>query len=166
MGSNARGAPVPSDQKDYPLVEQHETFNIRDLGDGVLAVCLKTKMGTINPTLVAELDGWVDQHDRFVLASEARHFSLGFDLTWFVGRIEAEAWSEIDSALEALQNLAVKLSTKATVAAVHGYCLGAGLELALQCSQVAVLSDAMLGFPESKVGLFPGGGGTARVCIA
>lgn len=151
--------------KDYPIVEQHETFNVRDLGEGILAACLKTKMGTINPTLVTELDAWVDGHERFVLASEARNFSLGFDLTWFVSRIEAEAWDEIDGALDALQKLALKLSQKASVAAVHGYCLGAGMELAFQCGHVVALSDAMLGFPESKVGLFPGGGGTAELAL-
>jgi 3-hydroxyacyl-CoA dehydrogenase len=135
------------------------------LGDGVQAVCFTTKMGTINPALVAELSDWVDGHDRFVLASEARHFSLGFDLTWFIAQIEAEAWDAVDQALAALQALAVKLSTKACVAAIHGYSLGAGMELAFQCPKVVVLADAMLGFPESKVGLFPGGGGTAELAL-
>ncbi len=151
--------------QDYAIVEQFETFNVRDLGDGILAACIKTKMGTINPTLAKELDAWVDVHDRFVLASEAKHFSLGFDLTWFNERIEAEAWQEIDDALFALQSLAIKLSLKSVVAAVHGYCLGAGMELAFQCAQVVALSDTMLGFPEAKVGLFPGGGGTAELAL-
>lgn len=151
--------------RDYAITEQHQSFNVRDLGDGVHAVCLSTKMGTINPALVAELSDWVDGHDRFVLASEARHFSLGFDLTWFIAQIEAEAWDAIERALADLQALAVKLSTKACVAAVHGYCLGAGMELAFQCPKVVVLADAMLGFPEAKVGLFPGGGGTAELAL-
>jgi 3-hydroxyacyl-CoA dehydrogenase len=152
--------------RDYPILEKHENFNLRDLGDGVKAVSLTTKMGTINPLLVTELTAFLENHSGpTVLASEARHFSLGFDLNWFLARIEAEEWEAIDEALYRLQMLAVKLSERPFVAAVHGYCLGAGMELAFQCPQVAVLCDAMLGFPEAKVGLFPGGGGTAELAL-
>ncbi|NEE03886.1 enoyl-CoA hydratase [Phytoactinopolyspora halotolerans] len=47
-----------------------------------------------------------------------------------------------------------------TVAAVHGYALGGGLELALCCDLIVVEEDAVLGLPEVSVGLVPGGGGT------
>lgn len=146
---------------DYPVIEQHGSFTVRDLGDGAVSVGLTTKMGTINPTLVKELSGWLDSHDNFILAGESKHFSLGFDLTWFQSRIEASDWEGIDEGLYELQQLAAKLSTKYCVAAVHGYCLGAGLELALQCPILVAQSDALIGFPEARVGLFPGGGGTA-----
>lgn len=149
--------------RDYPVVDKGAGFTVRDLGEGVLALGLATKMGTINPELVEELHAWLDANDRFVLASEAKHFSLGFDLNWFLAKIDAGDFSGIDHGLHQLQRLAVKFSTKACVAAVHGYCLGAGFELAFQCPQVVALSDAMLGFPEAKVGLLPGGGGTAEL---
>lgn len=149
--------------KDYPIVDSKETFNVRDLGDGVLAVGIKTKMGTISPALLAELNPWIEaQTGRFVLAGEAKHFSLGFDLNWFLARIDGGEFDEIDDALALLQQTALLLSTKLAVAAVHGYCLGAGLELAIQCPRVVALADSMLGFPESKIGLFPGGSGTAE----
>ena len=51
-----------------------------------------------------------------------------------------------------------------TVAIVEGFCLGGGLELALSCDYIAALKvDATrLGFPEVKLGIFPGLGGTVR----
>jgi enoyl-CoA hydratase/carnithine racemase len=49
-----------------------------------------------------------------------------------------------------------------TVAAIHGYCLGGGLEVALACDLRIATPDAQFGFPEVKLGLLPGGGGTQR----
>ena len=48
------------------------------------------------------------------------------------------------------------------VAAIHGYCLGGGLEIALACDFRIAHADAQLGFPEVNLGLLPGGGGTQR----
>src|SRR5262249_1586566 len=47
-----------------------------------------------------------------------------------------------------------------TVAVVHGYCLGGGLEIALACDYRIGLENASLGFPEVLLGLHPGLGGT------
>lgn len=149
---------------DYPVVEACRNFNVRDLGEGILAIGLTTKMGTVSPDLLHELHDWIEPKDgRFVLAGEAKHFSLGFNLNWFMDRIEGDEFEEIVNGLDLLQGTAVLLSTKKIVSAVHGYCLGAGLELAFQCPKVVALADAMIGFPEAKVGLFPGGGGTAEL---
>ena len=48
------------------------------------------------------------------------------------------------------------------VAAIHGFCLGGGLELALACDLRIATEAAQLGFPEVRLGLMPGGGGTQR----
>lgn len=52
-----------------------------------------------------------------------------------------------------------------TAAAVHGYCLGGGLELALCCDWILAsnVDATRLGFPEVKLGIFPGLGGTTRI---
>ena len=49
-----------------------------------------------------------------------------------------------------------------TVAVIHGYCLGGGLEIALACDYRIAIEDASLGFPEVLLGLHPGLGGTVR----
>jgi enoyl-CoA hydratase/carnithine racemase len=49
------------------------------------------------------------------------------------------------------------------VAAIHGYCLGGGLELAMCCDIRICADDATLGQPEIQLGLIPGGGGTQRL---
>ena len=50
-----------------------------------------------------------------------------------------------------------------TVAVIHGYCLGGGLEVALACDYRIATEDASLGFPEVLLGLHPGLGGTVRL---
>ena len=50
-----------------------------------------------------------------------------------------------------------------TVAVIHGYCLGGGLELALACDKRIAIDDASFGFPEILLGLHPGLGGTLRL---
>ncbi len=47
-----------------------------------------------------------------------------------------------------------------TVAAVHGYALGGGFELALSCDLIVADPTAVVGLPEVSVGVIPGGGGT------
>jgi enoyl-CoA hydratase len=49
------------------------------------------------------------------------------------------------------------------VAAIQGFCLGGGLELAMCCDIRVASDDAQLGQPEIKLGLIPGGGGTQRL---
>ncbi|MFN0071188.1 MAG: enoyl-CoA hydratase/isomerase family protein [Chloroflexota bacterium] len=52
---------------------------------------------------------------------------------------------------------------KPIIAAVHGYCLGGGFELALACDIRIVTEDAQFGLPEIKHGFFAGSGGTVRL---
>jgi len=50
-----------------------------------------------------------------------------------------------------------------TFAAVHGLCMGGGLELALACDQIVADKMARFGFPELRLGLIPGFGGIPRL---
>lgn len=52
---------------------------------------------------------------------------------------------------------------KPTIVAINGLALGAGLEMSLCCDIRIAAENAKLGFPELKLGLFPGGGGTQRL---
>ena len=53
--------------------------------------------------------------------------------------------------------------SKPVIAAIHGYCLGGGLEVALACDLRIASPDAVFALPETGLGLIPGGGGTQRL---
>jgi 3-hydroxyacyl-CoA dehydrogenase/enoyl-CoA hydratase/3-hydroxybutyryl-CoA epimerase len=100
-----------------------------------------------------------------VLASgKARGFIAGADLHALEAvRVSAEA-SELASLMQRVTHRLAALPIP-TVAAIHGECLGGGLELALACD-ARVASDAdstRLGLPEVQLGLLPAGGGTERL---
>src|SRR5437762_10509977 len=54
-------------------------------------------------------------------------------------------------------------SPKAVLAAIHGYALGGGLEIALACHYRVAVPSAKLGLPEVQIGILPGAGGTQRL---
>jgi 2-oxoglutaroyl-CoA hydrolase len=74
----------------------------------------------------------------------------------------------LDASPEELSRLAWNVASpercpKPVVAAVEGYCLGVGLELALACDFRVCSDDAQLGLPELGLGMIPGSGGTQRL---
>ncbi|MBX3097591.1 MAG: hypothetical protein KF812_12085, partial [Fimbriimonadaceae bacterium] len=148
---------------DFPVISESPTLSVRDLGDGDLLVATKTKMGTVNPDLLRELNEFLDANRApFILTSEARVFSFGFDLKFFQSAIELSDWNGVDEALALFQQTCRRLSMTSCVSAVYGFCLGGGLELAGACPIVVAQAETNIGFPESRVGLIPGGGGTVE----
>jgi enoyl-CoA hydratase/carnithine racemase len=59
-------------------------------------------------------------------------------------------------------NLAEEM-TKPTICAIHGACIGGAMELALACDLRVIASDAVVGMPETRVGLIPDVGGSSRL---
>ena len=85
-----------------------------------------------------------------------RAFSAGADVSGFrPGSGSPAGLHELVALIESLE--------VPVVAAIHGYCLGGGLELALACDVRVAQRQAVLGQPEAAVGLIPGGGGTQRL---
>jgi enoyl-CoA hydratase/carnithine racemase len=70
-----------------------------------------------------------------------------------------------DGSARGIQKLADRIEAfpKPVLVAIHGWCLGGGLETALACDIRIAAEDAQLGQPEIKLGLLPGGGGTQRL---
>ncbi len=88
-------------------------------------------------------------------------FIAGAEISEFKDMIvEAEIREKINEGLEVLDKLAALPFP--TVALIHGFCLGGGLELALACKYRICREDSKLGFPEVMLGLHPGLAGTWR----
>jgi 3-hydroxyacyl-CoA dehydrogenase/enoyl-CoA hydratase/3-hydroxybutyryl-CoA epimerase len=89
-------------------------------------------------------------------------FIAGADIAEFEGMTDPAAAEtrlrQAHAIVDRLDRLALP-----TVAVIHGYCLGGGLELALACDYRIAVDDARLGFPEVMLGLHPGLGGTVRL---
>jgi 3-hydroxyacyl-CoA dehydrogenase len=91
-----------------------------------------------------------------VLIGNERAFSSGADIKEFSG---SAFYS--DPFLPSVVDT-VEAADKPVVAAISGACMGGGLELALGCHYRVALANAKISFPEVKLGLIPGAGGTQR----
>ena len=110
-------------------------------------------------TLWSELESLGDDVRAVVLRGRGeKAFSAGADIAGFVGSgSDSDRPAGIQPAADLIERVPVPV-----VAAIHGYCLGGGLEIALACDLRIAHRDAQLGFPEVNLGLLPGGGGTQR----
>ena len=95
-----------------------------------------------------------------ILMGAGRTFIAGAD----IGELRQVADGSMDLA-DALPRLltVVENSSKPVIAAIHGSCLGGGMELALACHYRIAVVGAQLGQPEVKIGLIPGAHGTQRL---
>jgi enoyl-CoA hydratase / 3-hydroxyacyl-CoA dehydrogenase len=115
--------------------------------------------GVIIDTLWTELENLDDGVRAVVLRGKGdRAFSAGADIAGFQGDADSSGRpAGIQPVADLIENAPVPV-----VAAIHGYCLGGGLEIALACDIRIAHAEAQLGFPEVNLGLLPGGGGTQR----
>ena len=113
--------------------------------------------------LSRQLDSIADSDTRALLVTGAgdRAFSAGADIKELMGRslVEQRAGAMLGQAVLAkLDQLPMP-----SIALINGYAFGGGLELALACTFRLAVRSAQLGFPEIKLGLIPGYGGTQRL---
>lgn len=99
-----------------------------------------------------------------VLTSDKKDFCAGANLKELLLVAKARRISKAQNSsdpIEDWQRLAAV--EKPVIACVNGVCLGGGLEIALMCDFIVASEQAIFGFPEIKLGLLPGGGGTQRI---
>ena len=96
---------------------------------------------------------------KVLIVTGDKNFAAGADIVDMVEKNKEEArafaFSETFSKLESIE--------MPTIAAICGYALGGGLELALACDFRIASEDAQVGLPEINLGIMPGAGGTVRL---
>jgi enoyl-CoA hydratase len=135
---------------------------------GILTINRPQKLNAISNELTAELKRFLDEVEgdedlRVLIVTGAgdKAFVAGADINELVER-DARSGRRISrerqDIFSRIENLQVPV-----IAAVNGYALGGGLELALACSIRICSEQAQFGAPEVKLGIIPGDGGTQRL---
>jgi 3-hydroxyacyl-CoA dehydrogenase/enoyl-CoA hydratase/3-hydroxybutyryl-CoA epimerase len=122
---------------------------------------------TLSPEVMEEFDALLAEMESerptgiVIRSAKKSGFIAGADVNEFRGATDARAVeTQIGRAHAVIDRLeAMRIPT---VAVIHGFCLGGGLEVALACQSRIAIEDARFGFPEVMLGLHPGLGGTAR----
>ena len=145
-------------------------FKLSHDGDGI-AWLLFDRAGasanTLSSDVLEELDLVIsaleNQRPAGVVIRSAKPsgFIAGADVNEFRGATDARvvetSIGRAHAVIDRLEALRIP-----TVAVIHGFCLGGGLEVALACQSRVAIDGARFGFPEVMLGLHPGLGGTAR----
>ena len=126
------------------------------------------KLNAINTRMLEELSEVIDYIQReltidciIISSGDKKAFSVGADLME-LQKLNSETATEFSAKG---QQLFIKMEElpKPIIAAINGYVLGGGLELALSCDFRIATNNAELGFPEIKFGFIPAWGGTLRL---
>ncbi|MFN2563944.1 MAG: enoyl-CoA hydratase-related protein [Gemmatimonadaceae bacterium] len=148
------------------MAYHHLTYEVADR-IATITVSRPDKLNALNDATVAELGRAIDearQRDEVgavLLTGAGRAFVAGADIAELVGQTPATAQARALAGQAVFRRF--ETSPKPTLAAVNGFALGGGCELAMAC-HVRLASDAAkFGQPEVKLGITPGYGGTQRL---
>jgi enoyl-CoA hydratase len=135
---------------------------------GLLTINRPDKMNAISNELTSELRSLLDELEKdndlravVITGAGDKAFVAGADIKELVdrdARLGRQVSSERQKIFSRIENLPVPV-----IAAVNGYALGGGLEIALACNIRICSEKAQFGAPEVKLGIIPGDGGTQRL---
>ncbi|CCH40762.1 putative enoyl-CoA hydratase, mitochondrial [Wickerhamomyces ciferrii] len=113
-------------------------------------------------TALRKADSDIDQYGAVVITGGDRVFAAGADIKEMLPIDSAQAMSQdMLSNWKDFNSIGIPI-----IAAVEGYALGGGCELAMNCDIIYASNKAVFGQPEVKLGVIPGGGGTQRLIRA
>jgi len=132
---------------------------------GIIQLNRPKLLNALNFELMTELVNALEELDReaavkvIILTGDERAFAAGADLA------EMSQATPVDLVLGRRFELwdRIRKISKPIIAAVSGYCLGGGNELAMNCDLIIASETATFGQPEVNVGIIPGAGGTQRL---
>jgi enoyl-CoA hydratase len=135
---------------------------------GIIRLNRPQALNALNAALIGELAAAVEAFDKdagiacIVVTGSEKAFAAGADIKEMAGKSYMDAFmGDFAAGWDALAR-----ARKPTVAAVAGFALGGGCELAMMCDLVIAADNAKFGQPEIKLGVIPGIGGTQRLTRA
>lgn len=147
---------------------ERKSINL-DTVDGVgwIGIDRPEKLNAVNADILTQLEAAVEcceTDDRvrvLVVTGNDQAFIAGADLEIMSKAGVRQAFELTEHTMRVQERLAE--FPRPTIAAIAGYALGAGLEIALCCDFRIAAENAVLGLPEVGLGIIPGGGGTQRL---
>jgi len=146
---------------------QFENILIESLGRvGLITLNRPKALNALNDALMSELGQALLSFDRdddigaIVITGSERAFAAGAD----IGAMANWSYMDVYKTEYITRNWeTIRTIRKPVIAAVSGYALGGGCELAMMCDIVIAADNARFGQPEIKLGVMPGAGGTQRL---
>ena len=147
----------------------YEVLDVKtEEGICIITINRPDKLNALNKTVLDELDKAVDEvyNDDsisccIITGSGSKAFVAGADISEFKGLNKDQAISLAQRGQDIFSK--IENCPKPIVAAVNGFALGGGCELALACHFIYASENAKFGQPEVNLGLIPGYGGTQRL---
>lgn len=147
----------------------HQTL-LTSLDTGILIITINRpdKLNALNKTVLDELNNALDDVQAnaeiksvIITGAGPKAFVAGADISEFNGLTKKEAMALAKRGQDTF--FRIENSSKPIVAAVNGFALGGGCELAMSCHFRVASENAKFGQPEVNLGLIPGYGGTQRL---
>src|SRR5918999_4663487 len=148
------------------MTYQHLAFEVADR-IATITVSRPDKLNALSDATIVELGRAIDDArarddvGAVLLTGAGRAFVAGADIAELLGQTPAMAQSRAVTGQAVFRRF--ETSPKPTLAAVNGFALGGGCELAMACHVRLAADAAKFGQPEVKLGLTPGYGGTQRL---
>ncbi|GBD43534.1 putative enoyl-CoA hydratase echA8 [bacterium HR40] len=135
---------------------------------GIITLNRPKQLNALNDELISELNAALDEFEAdpdigaIVITGSEKAFAAGADIKQMSGFDFMDAWKR--DFIGPWQRIAQR--RKPLIAAVAGYALGGGCELAMMCDIIIAADNARFGQPEINLGTIPGAGGTQRLVRA
>ena len=146
----------------------YEMINVRIEADkvGIITLNRPKQLNALNDQLMTELGAALKTFDGdpaigcIIITGSEKAFAAGAD----IGAMANYSFADVYKSEYITRNWEqIRSVRKPVIAAVSGFCLGGGCELAMMCDFIIAADNARFGQPEVKLGVIPGAGGTQRL---